>query len=805
MGDILLEKVFDAGANTIWAEMKKLRGQAPEQKENMRRRWIWELIQNAFDCTPKGGKIDINVSVKNDSFLEFSHNGVPFTYENLVDLITQISSKQSESEEKTGKFGTGFISTHLISERVNIKGVFKQSGDIYKNLDFVIDRSGTSYQDIRNTIKDTLNLIEKLKQDETEAITELDKRLTKFHYNDCNSDETKEAISTGLEDLNKTAPFVLALNKSISSIEYSGIKFRVNNCRQYSDYQVVEIFKHTNEIIERFNILIKSENEVSIAALVQEIGSQKYRVLPYPNNFPKLFCKFPLVGTEHFSFPAIINCSKFEVERDRNGIHEGSQENITYLNTAVKLYDELLNYACKNEWEGIYNLCLLPKKNNSSVQESLHKTIKQKYEKLPIVDVNSEGFYSGRAALKNEELVNIIGVPICEKEEFSDNVWEIVNSFALFYIPTKETYLMWSKISESKIDISYLNNQHMKNKDLTHFNQNFHGITDDLHTWLQKYYHLWLKIKGEESFTREVSVLNQNGEFVEVSKISIDDNVDDELKKILIDLGDNITERLLVREVTIPDHIINKKTDNIYIAKKIQDKINHILSDETLNNTQRNPENQAIFNKLTNWFLENPEVSEKLFEQLYNKRNLLSTPEENIRRFRIAEKIESNNIKYEQLDDIIDNHNKIAELIENLGNLSDEEIKEKLNHISSKTTYANEKFNLILEEAVEKVYNYLNDISSYQVAHSLDEWKREKYSDTVFLGLKDGKEIRIIVRPSNQNKLIFFYEEELEALDDTNYELWTDDGLGNTRMITLGDILKTTGITVIPLKNIYNS
>ena len=37
-------------------------------------------------------------------------------------------------------------------------------------------------------------------------------------------------------------------------------------------------------------------------------------------------------------------------------------------------------------------------------------------------------------------------------------------------------------------------------------------------------------------------------------------------------------------------------------------------------------------------------------------------------------------------------------------------------------------------------------------------------------------------------------EQEVAAMDDTNYELWTDNGDGNTRMITLGDIIKTTGI-----------
>ena len=243
--------------------------------------------------------------------------------------------------------------------------------------------------------------------------------------------------------------------------------------------------------------------------------------------------------------------------------------------------------------------------------------------------------------------------------------------------------------------------------------------------------------------------------------------------------------------------------ENEHVAEKIQKKINQLLSDETINNTKRSKETQEIFNKLTDWFLENPELSEKLFDSLYNKRNLLSTPEENIRRFKIAEKIESNNIKYEELDDIIDNHNKIAELLENLGNLSDREIKEKLRHISIHSIYAKEKYNSISERTINKVYTYLSKNKNYEIASSLEKWKEAKYSETVFPASKKGKDIRIVIRPSDKNKIIFFYEEELEALDDTNYELWTDDGQDHTRMITLGDIMKTTGITVIPLKNLY--
>ena len=112
---VLLNKVLDASSNTIWDELKKIRESSEVEKKVIRRRWIWELIQNASDCTPKDRKIDINIEYYNNQIV-FSHNGLPFCYKNLLDLITQISSKQSLEEKKTGKFGTGFMSTHLLSE-----------------------------------------------------------------------------------------------------------------------------------------------------------------------------------------------------------------------------------------------------------------------------------------------------------------------------------------------------------------------------------------------------------------------------------------------------------------------------------------------------------------------------------------------------------------------------------------------------------------------------------------------------------------------------------------------------------------
>jgi hypothetical protein len=74
----------------------------------------------------KGLKIEIEITEK---YVEFKHNGLPFTMDNLVYLIEQTSTKNrihpNEVEpKKTGKFGTGFITTHLLSKIIRVRGIY---------------------------------------------------------------------------------------------------------------------------------------------------------------------------------------------------------------------------------------------------------------------------------------------------------------------------------------------------------------------------------------------------------------------------------------------------------------------------------------------------------------------------------------------------------------------------------------------------------------------------------------------------------------------------------------------------------
>jgi hypothetical protein len=86
---------------------------------------------------------------------------------------------------------------------------------------------------------------------------------------------------------------------------------------------------------------------------------------------------------------------------------------------------------------------------------------------------------------------------------------------------------------------------------------------------------------------------------------------------------------------------------------------------------------------------------------------------------------------------------------------------------------------------------------------TLDEYdcdELEELATTVIGGIKkDGLSIHVVVRPSDNGEVIIYYASEKDTLDYANAELWIDNGRDPPRHLTLGKILKTTGINRIPV------
>ena len=116
--DPAASNAYDALKNTADKVMQGLE-KVREHKEINRRRWLWELVQNAKDLPNRFGRLSIKL-VRQQDQLTFAHNGDPFRVRDVTALINQVSSKPSDSIDAqiTGKYGTGFISTHLLSTTI---------------------------------------------------------------------------------------------------------------------------------------------------------------------------------------------------------------------------------------------------------------------------------------------------------------------------------------------------------------------------------------------------------------------------------------------------------------------------------------------------------------------------------------------------------------------------------------------------------------------------------------------------------------------------------------------------------------
>ena len=108
-----------------------------------------------------------------------------------------------------------------------------------------------------------------------------------------------------------------------------------------------------------------SKNETSIAVEL-EYQNDEIFIKNINPMVPRLFCDFPLIGTESFPFPVLINNPMFNPTEPRDGVYLTDksdtkiEENKSIMVEAVELYFTLLEYASLNRWGNIYLLAKIP-------------------------------------------------------------------------------------------------------------------------------------------------------------------------------------------------------------------------------------------------------------------------------------------------------------------------------------------------------------------------------------------------------------------------------------------------------------
>ena len=179
-------------------------------------------------------------------------------------------------------------------------------------------------------------------------------------------------------------------------------------------------------------------------------------VLPILADTPHLYCVFPLVGTEDFHFPVVVNSPDFEpvTERDRlllagNEFDEEKQEitnqgiNKLILSNALTLYSEILSYLSDNGWKNIHLLAKGAKKLPSQDRNFDKDWYKDKIQaELRRLVLNTAMVETTNGLQK----LNDIYFPKGDKKEQLKKIWEFTNDISPEKLPKLELIDEWSKL-----------------------------------------------------------------------------------------------------------------------------------------------------------------------------------------------------------------------------------------------------------------------------------------------------------------------------------------------------------------------
>jgi len=800
--------------------------------ENNQGRWAWELLQNAKDSIAE--EDDKKISVKlilNEHNIEFQHNGGHFTELDLRGLINQISSKEVEEGQQTkntGRFGTGFLTTHLLSRRIQIKGIVQTQIEGFCHFDFLLDRQG-------KTTKDLAPKIENVWQAFQESIKVIGSDYNKNKFNTSfryflESERQLTIAKIGIKEFSKCVPFVMAFIPKIYCVEILDNLLNTNtvfrNHQVFTDNFIVPIEKDVNGVQTEILILHATSEKVSVATQVEKI-EKGYSVKSIAD-IPKIFCDFPLIGTEKFHFPLIVNSFYFHPQTERDGIWlKGNAENLEVMENqelfvnALALYKKLISHLEEREFFDLYNLIesRMPATNENYFDAAWYKEVIQKPLREYIVDAKIVELEENTSLKKS---IKELDFPLKDYSKLIQaKIWQCLFDLYPDNVCKKEHLYSWcnkSWESWNLIDYQGIMNFLVDQKMIEKLGQCLEMDESATYDWLNSLCNFILEDETNEILFEKNSIIpNQNGHFRKKSELYNDEIENDELVRILKLLGEDWKEQLLSKKIEFGEYRSKNKID---IAAQITDKINKAPKDDSF---------IKAVSLLSEWFDNNPQLGTELFSELFSKRaelfmNTIEDKENlykvmrsgaNLREVSELNKLltEMNISKVSELRELLNSTNTekipncpivitqeillslgVTSIVELEKALTDSNLSAQFKHSSTPTVEMFEYVQNLISRSKNNVIEYLNNQPDY------DTSEQEDLATTVIGGIKkQGLPIHVVVRPSDNGQVIVYYSSEKDTLDYENAELWIDNGKDKPRHLTLGKILKNTGINKIPV------
>lgn len=573
--ELYMANSIDNTASKIREKLNTVRN----KRKSSAKRCIWEMMQNAKDVyNPKYGGVSIEFDIVDEHTFIFRHNGLHFTLENVTSLIQQKSSKSSTNEDEnvTGMFGTGFISTHLIAEVIDVKGILIDGNDKYRHFNLKLDRSGSSKEELIPKIKDAMTEFAKLDDDPNGIlfpfVTDFENHTendydTSFTYRIESSSQLELAL-LGINDLVNTLP-VTMINlprvksvRVINRLEETDVNYICS--REIKDNNVVLSTIINGELTKQY--LTYTTDDVSLSIEIKDINGV-WHAIKRDDKLPVLLRDFPLIGSHQFYFPYFLNGFKFIPTEPRDDIqlHGDSDDNNSILNRNIieKAVDTALLF---NQWlinNNIHNRYLLassriPKSTESWDEETsepwikgLQKKWREKLLNQILLECDDDNYAMSEMLL-----------PDCSKKESRETFWDILIPFVTSKLPKKEHIHEWREIMveydawncKIKYSLEDFLEDLSEKANIFAIIELFDNDEKQAYDWLNKVIEFTYEELGSAAFDDYTILPNQNGDFKkacnllrdnaqpipieikEIYSIAFEKNIEDKLLNGLIDL-----------------------------------------------------------------------------------------------------------------------------------------------------------------------------------------------------------------------------------------------------------------------------
>lgn len=381
-------------------------------------RWPWELLQNAKDTVfkrerPEERYVDVTIKYYIDGEgkkkLYFEHNGDQFTNKAITGLIWKFSAEKrneqttedglTRDKQSTGRFGTGFMTTHALSLTVDVSGsLFHDDPDIMRNVsvDFTLHREGPDDKAYKDGVNATEREIDENMDRRPIPIGEI--LPTRFTYH-IDKEASEKAARMGIENVRANGAQTMLFCPSVRSIkvidEVNNRTFtieRQNNDERKNVVKEVIFIENSSDkgapITRRFISTEIEEYSESISShwkaknrnlrlnVAVEVDKDN-NILAIPSTSPAVYCSLPLIGFERMSLPFYINSNDFEPATERTSLYlkkkkfekrtneDTGVEETFYLQSGINwsifersipLYEQIVDYLIEHDYNQRYNL-----------------------------------------------------------------------------------------------------------------------------------------------------------------------------------------------------------------------------------------------------------------------------------------------------------------------------------------------------------------------------------------------------------------------------------------------------------------